>query len=232
MTSLLAPLGALLVQVAATSRDTLIMKQVVADRGLFEQITAVASTLITLTLLVLVVVAVPVAWNFRTSYKKVNHLLDRIYGDITPIMRHASSISDNIDFVTTSIRTDVQKVNATINTANERVQRALLLAEHRLNEFNALLAVVQREAEGVFLSTASTVRGVRRGAAALHERGGTDFASDELDPDELDDEIELATTDIDIEEEGDGHDSDAEPTAQALPAAPRVRPRSRSRRGA
>ncbi len=232
MISPLAPIGALLVQAAATTRDTLIMKQVLADRGVFEQITAIASTLITLALLVLVVVAVPVAWNFRKTYKKVNHLLDRIYGDITPIMRHASSISDNIDFVTTSIRTDVQKVNATINTANERVQRALLQAEHRLNEFNALLSVVQGEAEGVFLSTASTVRGVRRGAAALHERRGTDLASDELDTDDLDEEIELATNDIEIQEEGDGHDSDAEPTAQALPAAPRVRPRSRNRRRA
>jgi uncharacterized protein YoxC len=232
MTTLMAPIGALLVQSAANMRDTVIMKQVVADRGVFEQITAVASTLITLALLVLVVVAVPVAWNFRKTYKKVNHLLDRIYGDITPIMHHASSIADNVNFVTTSIRTDVQKVNVTIATANERVQRALSLAEHRLNEFNALLSVVQSEAEGVFLTTASTVRGVRRGAAALQEPGGTDLASDELDSDDLDDEIEVTTNDIEIEEEGDGRDSDTEPTAQALPAAPRVRPRSRNRRRA
>lgn len=241
MTSLWASMGALLIQAGtATMRDTVIMKQVVADRGLFEQISAIASTLITITLLVLVVVAVPVAWSFRKSYKKVNDLLDRIYGDITPLMRHASSIADNVDFVTTSIRTDVQKVNATIATANERVQRALLLSEHRLNEFNALLSVVQDEAEGVFLSTASTVRGVRRGAAAFQERGGTDLASDELDTDDLDDEIdeeiesqiELATNDIEIQEEGDGHDSNAQSAAQALPAAPRVRPRPRNRRRA
>jgi uncharacterized protein YoxC len=232
MSSVLASVGPLISQLSATARDTLIMKQVVADRGVFEQITAVANTIITIALTVLCVVGVPVMWNFRKSYKKVNDLLDRIYGDITPIMRHASSISDNVDFITTSIRTDVQKVNATINTANERVQRALAQAEHRLNEFNALLAVVQHEAEGVFVSTASTVRGVRSGAAAFRGRGGTDLASEELDTAELADEAALLMDDTEIEEERDGHDGNPEPAAETLPAAPRVRPRGRNRRRA
>ena len=75
----------------------------------------------TVALMVLTVVAVPAAWNFRKRYKKL-YLLDRIYGDVTPIMRHASSITDNMNFITTSMRTDMQKVNATIDSANERVQ--------------------------------------------------------------------------------------------------------------
>ena len=216
----------------AAQADTVLMRQVGQDPGWFEKATAVASGLMTVAILVLTVALVPAAWNFRKSYKKVNDLLDRIYGDITPIMRHASSISDNVDFITTSIRTDVQKVNATINTANERVQRALSQAEHRLNEFNALLAVVQDEAEGVFVSTASTVRGVRSGAAAFRGRGGTDLASEELDTAELVDEAELLMDDTEIEEERDGHDGNPEPAAEALPAAPRLRPRARSRRRA
>jgi len=49
------------------------------------------------------------AWNFRKSYKKVSELLDRIYGDVNPLMRHASAIADNVNYVTTSIRTERQQ---------------------------------------------------------------------------------------------------------------------------
>ena len=33
-----------------------------------------------------------------------------VYGDINPIMRHASAIADNVNYITTSVRTDVQQV--------------------------------------------------------------------------------------------------------------------------
>ena len=214
-------------QAAAATHDTLLVKPVLPAHGVFEQITTIASAIITLALLVLVVVAVPVAWHFRKVYRKVSHLLDRMQGDITPIMHHLSVITDNVNFVTTSIRTDVQKVNATIVAANERVQHAVALTEERLNEFNALLAVVQDEAEQVFVSTASAVRGVRGGAAAFRRRG-MDLASDELDPAVLADAIE---SQLESEEEDDGHDGSsqpsAEPAAGGFTAVPRVRPRAR-----
>jgi uncharacterized protein YoxC len=213
--------------------DTVYMKQVAVDHGFLDQVSTVASAVITVALMVLTVVAVPVAWNFRKTYKKVNHLLDRIYGDVTPIMRHASSITDNINFITTSLRTDVQRVNATIHSANERVQHAVALTEDRLNEFNALLAVIQEEAEQVFLTTASTVRGVRTGAAAFRERGGMDLASDELDPAEVAEAIERqldGQLELDSEEQPDGDDGYPESTAQTVSATPRVRPRARHER--
>ncbi len=43
--------------------------------------------------------------------------------------------------------------------------------EDRIEEFNALMEVVQGEAEGVFLDTAATVRGLRAGARQLAEPG-------------------------------------------------------------
>jgi uncharacterized protein YoxC len=222
-------------QALPAARDTLLVKPVAVEHGILDDVTAIASTIITLALMVLTVVAVPVAWHFRKTYKKVNHLLDRIYGDITPIMRHTSSITDNINFVTTSIRTDVQRVNATIHTANERVQQAVSITEQRLNEFNALLAVVQEEAEHLFLSTASTMRGVRTGAAAFREHGGTEFASDELDPADLAEAMEQeldGQLELEREEERDGDDGNPESAPQATPAVPRVRRRARHERRA
>ena len=218
--------GVWLLQRAAALPDTVFTKQIATAPSTFDRITGIASGLLTIAFLVFVAAAVPAAWNFRKSYRRVNKLLDRIYGDINPIMRHASTVADNINYITTSIRADVQQINATIAGANERLQQAVLLTERRLGDFNALLQVVQEEAEQMFVSTASAVRGVRTSASALSDAaGGTKFArqdEDELDQLELDSEVDT--------EEGmfDGYDSDATPSEDDV-ARPRLR--SRTRRG-
>jgi uncharacterized protein YoxC len=220
MISTTASVGVWLLQQAAVLPDTIVTKA--ADVGLFAKVAAVASSLMTIALLVLAVSLTPAAWNFRKSYKKWNELLERVYGDINPIMRHASSIADNLDYITTSIRTDIQQVNATVAAANQRLHQAIAVTEERLNQFGALLEVVQDEAEQLFVSTASAARGVRAGAASL-ARG----APDVQEPQPL--EVDL-TDDLDersAQEDDDGNDiNDA---AETQPARPRVRPRARRR---
>jgi uncharacterized protein YoxC len=220
MTGTTASVGLWLLQQAAVLPDTIITKA--ADPGLFAKVAAVASTLMTLALLVLAAFLVPAAWNFRNSYKKWNQLLERVYGDINSIMRHASSIADNLDYITTSIRTDVQQVNATVAAANQRLHQAIAVTEERLNQFSALLEVVQNEAEQLFVSTAATARGVRAGAASL-ARGappGFEARTVAVEPTDGPDEGEA-------QEDDDGDDiGDA---AEAQSARPRVRPRARRR---
>src|SRR3954466_1357859 len=92
-----------LMQLAAGTRDTVIMKAVVPERGVVEQIVTVCTMILSLSLTVLTIFAVPAAWRFRRAYKRINEFLDRIYGDVTPIMRHASTISDNVNYITTSV---------------------------------------------------------------------------------------------------------------------------------
>ena len=218
--------GVWLFQRSVALPDTVFTKQVASVPSTFERVTGIASGLLTIAILVFVAAAVPAAWNFRKSYRRVNQLLERIYGDINPIMRHASSVADNVNYITTAIRTDVQQINATIVSANERLQQAVMVTERRLGDFNALLQVVQEEAERMFVSTASAVRGVRTSASALSEPGnGTKFArenAEELEQLELDEEIDT--------EEGmsDGYDSDATSSEDDV-ARPRLR--SRHRRG-
>jgi uncharacterized protein YoxC len=221
MISTTAAAGLWLLQQAAVLPDTIVTKA--ADPGMFAKVAAVASSLMTIALLVLAVSLTPAAWNFRNSYKKWNQLLERIQGDITPLMRHASSIADNLDYITTSIRTDIQQVNATVAAANQRLHQAIAVTEERLNQFSALLEVVQDEAEGLFVSTASAARGVRAGAESL-ARG----APDVQDPQPL--AVDLTADDLDeraAQEEDDGnHVNDA---AETESARPRVRPRTRRR---
>jgi uncharacterized protein YoxC len=153
----------LLLQVARTLPDTIYTKQIVAEPSTWDKITSTASGVMTITVIVLAAALVPAAWNFRKSYKKVSDMLDKIYGDVNPLMRHASAIADNIDYITTSIRVDVQQVSQGVAAVNQRLQEAVAGAENRMRELNALLDVVQEEAESAFVTTASTIRGVQTG---------------------------------------------------------------------
>jgi len=180
MTGLIAGGSHLLLQVALAANDTIYTKQVAAEPGWFEKVTSLASAIMTITIIVLSAALIPAAWNFRKSYKKVSDMLDKIYGDINPLMRHASSIADNVDYVSTAIRVDIQQVSQTVAAVNQRLQQAASAAETRINQLNALIEVVQEEAESAFVSTASTIRGVKTGInQAFDEEDWTDGDYDE-----------------------------------------------------
>lgn len=208
MLNWLSTAGAFALQ--ASLPDTIVTINAEPPGGMFERISSMASVLTSIAMLALAVFLVPAAYNFRKSYKRINQLLDSVYADINPIVKHANTISDNVNYITTSIRVDVQQVNRTIAEANRRMMQALKLSEKRIHDFNALMEVVQQEAEGAFVTTASTLRGVRAGTAAFQE-GELNGADD---PDE---------EDLDAEEERDGnYDADT-------PAADRKEPRIKRR---
>ncbi|HVD59372.1 MAG TPA: DUF948 domain-containing protein [Gemmatimonadaceae bacterium] len=170
MTGWLTTGFSLLQQAAQALPDTIVTKQVEVEPGLFQKITGYASGIASIALCVLTVALVPAAWNFRKSYAKISDMMDRIYGDINPIMRHASTIADNVNYITTSLRVDVQKVSQTVASANQRLMSSVDLVEDRIKDLNALLSVVQEEAESAFITTASTVRGVRTGLNEAFEK--------------------------------------------------------------
>lgn len=230
MTELITRSGAWLLHQAAAFPDTVVMKTVAVERGWFEMVTGIASVLTSITLLVFTIFAAPAAWSFWKTYRKTRELLDRVYADITPLTHHASNIADNLDYITSSIRNDVQQVNATIAAANRRLTQAVELTETRINEFNALLEVAQQEAEQAFVSTAAVVRGVRTGAATFGGLHGA-FADDDEGPggeehgddSESDDEDTFDDAQRNRERgSGDGNPEEARSTS--------ARPRLRSRR--
>ena len=170
----------LLLQAASALPDTLYTKQIVEEPGLWQKFITVASGIMTISIIVLTVALVPAAWNFRKSYKKVSEMLDKVYGDINPLMRHASAIADNVDYISTAIRVDVQQVSQTVAAVNQRLQQAATSAEDRIKQLNALLDVVQEEAESAFVTTASTIRGVQTGInQAFDEEDWSDGDYDE-----------------------------------------------------
>ena len=207
-----------LLQSAPTLPDTIITKQVAVEQGAFTKIAGVAQGLMSIAILVLTVALVPAAWNFRKSYKRVNDLIDRFYGDLGPLVRNANAIADNVNYITTAIRVDVQQFNQTVALANERLTTAVKTAERRLHELDALMRVVQREAEDAFVSTASTLRGVRAGATTLRDQVEDGVIAD----------LDSGEDEEPFEETEETHGDDGE-TQSEWRERPRVRPRPSER---
>ena len=226
MTDAIARSGAWLLQQAAAFPDTVVMKTVAVERGWFETVTGIASGVMTLTLLGLTIFLAPAAWSFWRTFRKVRSLLDNVYSDVAPLTRHASNIADNLDYITSSIRNDVQHVNATIASANRRLQEAVDVTETRLNEFNALLQVVQQEAEQAFVSTAAVVRGVRTGAAAFGA-DDEDADDDETETGGIEDVYDSETDEDPDVERDDVERQPARGTSRQSSPRPRVRPARR-----
>jgi hypothetical protein len=91
--------------------------------------------------------------------------------NLGPVSDRARTISDNVEFITQALRTDVERLNASVKALTDRLRLASDRMEERIEEFNALMEVVQGEAEDIFLDTASTVRGVRAGARSIASGG-------------------------------------------------------------
>lgn len=161
----------------------------------------IATVIMALTVIVFVGVLIPVALKLRKAAPMLKQMLDKFYGAAQPIMRHADAIADNVEYISTSVRVDIQQVSKTIAAANQSLMRTVEAAEDRVSQLNALLEVVQEEAESAFVTTASTIRGVKTGINTAFER-------EDLDDDDYSEA---------------GADDDDEPK-------PRIKPRDRAGR--
>ncbi|MDP2958571.1 MAG: hypothetical protein Q8N53_19255 [Longimicrobiales bacterium] len=113
---------------------------------------------------VLALALVRLLWEWRRT---VVELRETVRQNLGPVSDRARSISDNVQFITQALRADVERLNASVQALTARLHQASDRMEERIEEFNALMEVVQTEAEDIFLDTAATVRGVREGARAM-----------------------------------------------------------------
>lgn len=193
---------------AVARTDTVLVQQVGSVHGWYEVLSAASNALMTVALIVLTVFLVGVALEVRRISHETHAMITRISGDATPLIQQVAVIVTNMYHMTNSLKTHLETVGAAIDKAEHSLKTAVAQTEERLNEFNALLTVVQEEAESMFVATASTVRGVRAGAAALHH-------DDESIVDDVDDDLSEELND-------DGNDS---PDPEERTPGPRVRAR-------
>ena len=212
--TLIAQMGALLLQGATAAAETTVVRPVMAGPAWYTTLNQIIGAASVIVFLVLMVILIPAVVKFRRTASKFEAVLDHIEKSIDPVTRHASSIADNIDYITTSVRADVQAIRKTLLVANNGIRDVLESSERRLHELGAVLRVVQEEAEHAFVSTASTLAGVRAGAAAFREDGArlaeADVADDDeaLDDDALDDAIDDFDDVDDVEALDDDFDDD------------------------
>jgi hypothetical protein len=110
--------------------------------------------------------------QFRKLTRSVTEVTKRLEKEGGPVMERARSVAENMDFITAAVRTDVQKVNKSVAQLNDRLNQASTRMEERIQDFSALVEMLQSEAEELALDTAAAVRGVRAGTKALAEGNG------------------------------------------------------------
>lgn len=147
----------------------------------FERVVDVLADVATIVIAVAIIVAGAVAIY---AALKVRGMIRRVRGDFDPAIRNLTAASEQAKAVSVTLRRNVDELSGTVSDTNEKVRRATEATEARLGELSALMGVVQREAEELFVRTAATVRGVQAGAGALRalrRRGRDEEYDGELD---------------------------------------------------
>lgn len=99
---------------------------------------------------------------------------------VDPLLERARGIAANVEFITSTLKDDAEALHTGARAISDRLTEASEHLEDRIREFNALMEVVQEEAEGAFIHTVSTARGVREGARRF-SRHTTDRAKSAAD---------------------------------------------------
>ncbi len=218
MPVLMARASAWTLQAAAGLPDT-IGPRPLAAAGWFDQVTHVASGVLTLVLLALVLLAFPAAWYVRRRFRQLAALLDGLRRDFAPVIERTRGVMQNAEEISVTVRDDVARLSETVERFDAQLREIADITGARVREFDALLGAVQEEAEDLFVTTASAARGVRAGMRALR-----DHRAREARP--------ARRSELDAERDADeGPDDGPAAVEAAEPAPPRDRtPRLRRHR--
>ncbi len=131
----------------------------------FDVVVAVAAGLIGATFLAVLLTFLFLLLMTRKLVKGLEEARKRVAED--PGLKHLRNTAANVEEISTALKDEVGKLRASVSLLSDRLEQASDRMEERIDEFNALMEVVQSEAEDVFVDTASTARGVRRGLGHL-----------------------------------------------------------------
>lgn len=109
--------------------------------------------------------------DLQAPMKKLAAMADVAGERLQPALRNVERTTEDVNYIVTSLRTDLDTVGQTARSAAESTDRMIGMMEERVADLNGLLEVVQEEAEETFYSTASVLRGLRRGRRAVEKAG-------------------------------------------------------------
>lgn len=146
----------------AAAPDTLV---VVAARDGVDVVYAVAAGAFAVVFVVLLVAILRILLAMNEAERRLEALGQRIAND--PGIESLRKISANLEAMSTSVREEVDHLRGSVSRLSDRLTQVSDRMEERIEEFNALMEVIQEEAEGAFVDTAATARGVRTGVDNL-----------------------------------------------------------------
>jgi hypothetical protein len=120
----------------------------------------IAATFFAILLLLLVVLV-----QTRRGIKAVEQARAKFAAD--PGIQSLRRIAENAEAMSQTAREEFENVREGVTRLTDRLDQASELLESRIDDFNALLEVVQGEAEGAFIDGAATARGLRAGIGSL-----------------------------------------------------------------
>lgn len=161
--------------IAQATADTVVMIQ--ARDGLTTASQVASLVLVGVFILILGALAA-LLLQLRGIQRTVAELTGRLEKRIDPILDRGKEVAANVEFISAAMRTDIQHVSDSVRSISDRLQTASDRMEERIAEFNALMEVVQSEAEDVFIGSSATLHGIRAGARAWSERRGQAEPSD------------------------------------------------------
>ena len=144
----------------------------VVSPNLLSTVEAVSTIVLGVAVLGVLIALLVVLLHLRKLTRTIGSVAKGLEKDAGPVMVRVRSVAENVDFITMAVRTDIQKLNASVASLNDRLKEASVRMEERIQDFTALVEVLQNEAEDLALDTAAAVRGVRAGTRSLTGDGG------------------------------------------------------------
>jgi uncharacterized protein YoxC len=156
--------SAVLPPIQSSAPDTV---AVLAAQGLLPTVEAISMIVLGVAILAVLTALLLVLLQLRKASHTLTTLAGKVEKEATPVLDRARSVAENVEFITMAVRTDVEKITASVAGLNDRLREASNRMEERIQDFNALVDVLQGEAEEMALDTAAAVRGVRAGTRNL-----------------------------------------------------------------
>jgi len=183
-------LSATLAAGQAVAADTVVT---VAVRDVYDLVFGLAAGTFVLLLLVLIATLLGILFQVRGAIRSLDRARTDFFRD--EAVENLRKTTGHVESMASSLRGETERMSSSIAKVSDQVTLASRRMEERIEEFNALMEVVQEEAEEVFLDTASSARGMRRGLGELtdlarkrrdvrisHRRQGSGPALDYPDP--------------------------------------------------
>jgi hypothetical protein len=153
---------ALLFSAQVAARDTVVF---VAARDGFDVMIAVAAAFVALTFLAVLIGLLVLFFQARAAVRAIDRARKGIAMD--PAVESLRKTAAHVEGISAAVRGEAERLTASIGQLSDRLTQASDRMEERIEEFNALMEVVQSEAEHTFVDTAAAARGVRRGLGEL-----------------------------------------------------------------